>query len=126
MDEKIASAIRDQIQEGDFRCADAFRIAEGFGVTPLAIGEMADGIRVRIERCQLGLFGYGDPKSIVKPAEELPPGMETAIREGLILGRLPCSVAWAIAARFGISKTQVSNAAERLGVRISQCQLGTF
>ena len=126
MNEKIASAIRDRIQEEDFRCADAFRIAEDFGVTPLAIGKMADGIRVRIERCQLGLFGYGDPKSIVKPAEELQPGMETAIREGLILGRLPCSAAWAIAARFGVSKTQVSNVAERLGVRISQCQLGTF
>lgn len=126
MDERIASAIRDRIQEGDFRCTDAFRIADDLGVTPLTIGETADEIRVRIERCQLGLFGYGDPKSIVKPAKKLLPGLETAIREGLILGRLPCSVAWAIAARFGISRIGVSNAAEKLGVRISQCQLGTF
>jgi hypothetical protein len=49
-----------------------------------------------------------------------------AIREWLILGRLPCAVAWAVAARFGIPKLHVANAAERLDVRIGQCQLGAF
>ena len=126
MDERIASAIRIRTQEGDFRCADAFRIAENLGVKPRAMGETADEMQVRIERCQLGLFGYGNPKSIVKPIEELRPGLEIAIREGLILGRLPCPVAWAIASRFQIPKIGVSNACETLGVRISQCQLGSF
>lgn len=126
MDERIASAIRNRIQEGGFRCADAFRIVDEKGVTPLTIGETADEMQARIERCQLGLFGYGDPKSIVKPASKLLPSLEAAIREGLILGRLPCSEAWAIASRLGISKMTVSNAAEKLGVRISQCQLGAF
>ena len=126
MDEKIASAIQDRYQEGGFRCADAFRIAKVLGAKPLAVGHTANEMQLRIERCQLGLFGYGDPKSIVKPAGELLPGLEAAIQEGLILGRLPCPVAWAIAARFGIPRLQVSNAAEKRGVRISQCQLGAF
>jgi len=81
---------------------------------------------VRLARCQLGLFGYGEPKSVVTPAEAVAPELERAIQEGLILGRLPCAVAWAIAARFEMPKLHVANAAERLGVRIWECQLGAF
>jgi len=61
-----------------------------------------------------------------KPAEEVTPELEQAIREGLILGRLPCAVAWAIAARFKMPKLHVANAAEKLGVRVGQCQLSAF
>jgi len=44
----------------------------------------------------------------------------------MILGRLPCAVAWSIAVRFNMTKRDVANAAEKLGVRIGQCQLGAF
>jgi hypothetical protein len=81
---------------------------------------------VRLARCQLGLFGYGDPKRIVHPAEQVAPELEQAIHEGLVEGRLPCAEAWAIAARFGLSKLEVANAAEKLEIRIEQCQLGAF
>ncbi len=126
MDERIATAIGERAREGTLRCAAAFRIAEDLGVMPLAVGHAADGLNVRLARCQLGLFGHGERKSIVEPAEEEAPELEQAIREGLILGRLPCAVAWAIAARFKIPKLHVTNAAERLEVRIGQCQLGAF
>jgi hypothetical protein len=95
-------------------------------MAPLAVGKAADELGVRLARCQLGLFGYGEPRRIVEPAAEVSPELERAIREGLILDRLPCAVAWAIAARFGIPKPEVSNAAEKLEVRIGQCQLGAF
>lgn len=108
------------------RCINAFRIAEDLAVMPLDVGETADALGVRLARCQLGLFGYGDPKHIVKPAEQVAPELERAIREGLVGERLPCAEAWAIAARLGIPKLEVANAAEKLGVRINQCQLGAF
>jgi len=126
MDERIVEAIRERAREGTLRCAEAFRIAEELDVTPLAVGQATNGIDVRLDRCQLGLFGYGEQKSVVKPAEEVSPELEQAIREGLILGRLPCAVAWAIAARFGMPKLHVANAAEKLEIRIGQCQLGAF
>ncbi len=126
MDERIVAAIRERASEGTLRCATAFRIAEELGVTPLAVGRAADVLEVRLVRCQLGLFGYGEQKSVVEPAEEVSPELERAIREGLILGRLPCAVAWAIAARFGMPKLHVTNGAEKLGIRIWQCQLGAF
>jgi hypothetical protein len=126
MDEKIAAAIERRAKNGELRCAEAFRIAEDLGVAPLAVGQTANELDVRLARCQLGLFGHGPQKSITEPADEIPPELEQAIREGLILGRLPCAVAWAIAARFGMPKLHVANAAEGLEVRIGQCQLSAF
>ena len=126
MDEQVAAAVRERAPEGTLRCAEAFRIAEELDATPAAVGEAADTLDVRLIHCQLGLFGYGERKSVVEPAAEVAPDLEQAIREGLILGRLPCAVAWAIAARFHLPKLHVANAAERLGVRIGQCQLGAF
>jgi hypothetical protein len=126
MNERIAAAVREQLHEGMLRCAVAFRIAEELSVTPLEVGETADALEVRLSRCQLGLFGYGEKKSIVEPAEEVAPELEQAIREGLIEERLLCAEAWDIAARFRMPKLHVANAAEKLRIRIKQCQLGAF
>jgi hypothetical protein len=126
MDDRIVAAIREQEQEGVMRCVTAFRIAKELNVTPLAVGETADALEVRLSRCQLGLFGYGDQKSIVEPAEEVSPELERAIQKELVEGRLPCAAAWEIAARFGMPKLHVANAAEKLEIRIRPCQLGAF
>ena len=126
MEDKVRAAVEGRAQDGRLRCAEAFRIAEELGAAPLAVGQAATALEVGLTRCQLGLFGHGEQKSVVEPAEEVAPELEQAIREGLILGRLPCAVAWAIAARFGMPKLHVANAAEGLGVRLGQCQLGAF
>lgn len=126
MNERVVAAIRERVSEGTLRCVDAFRIAEEMAVMPLDVGEAADALEVRLARCQLGLFGYGDPKCIVQPAEQVAPELEQAIRDRLVDGRLPCAEAWTIAARFGLSKLEVANAAEKLEIRIGQCQLGAF
>lgn len=126
MDERVAAIVRQRAKEGVLDCAEAFRIAEELGVEPLAVGMAADAANVRLVRCQLGLFGYGEHKRVVRPAESVSPELEQAIREGLVEGRLPCATAWAIAARLGLPKMDVSNAAEKLGVRVKPCQLGAF
>jgi hypothetical protein len=126
VDKRIADAVRERAQEGTLSCGAAFRIAEKLSVNPLRVGEMADELEVRLNHCQLGLFGYDGEEAIVHPAEEVSPELELAIREGLVVGRLPCAVAWALANRFDVRKLDVANAAEKLGIRIGQCQLGAF
>jgi hypothetical protein len=125
-EQQLADAVHKRAKEGKLSCGAAFRIAEELSINPLEVGEMADTLDVRLYHCQLGLFGYDGEERIVHPAEELSPELEEAIREGLIVGRLPCAVAWAIANRFDLPKTHVANAAERLEIRIGQCQLGAF
>ena len=126
MDEKVVAAVRGRAKDHELSCVGAFRVAEELGATPVAVGEATDGLGVRLVHCQLGLFGYGERKSVVEPAEDVSPELERAIQEGLILGRLPCAVAWAIAVRFGMPKLHVANAAEKLGIHVGQCQLGAF
>ena len=126
MTTRIEKAVQERAEEGMLPCAVAFQIAEELGVTARAVGNAANAVDVRLARCQLGLFGYGEHRSIFEAAEEVSPELEQAIREGLVLGRIPCAVAWAIATRFGIPRVQVTNAAEALGIKIGQCQLGAF
>ena len=124
-DARVLAAVRERAEEGKLSCAAAFRLAEELGVSPLTVGRAADEAGVRLVRCQLGLFGYGERKP-AQPVEAVSPELEQAIRQGLILGRLPCAVAWAIAARFRMPKMHVAGAADKLGIRIGQCQLGAF
>lgn len=131
MSQSIAEAIRRHLDpEGMLSCAAAFRIAEELGAEPLAVGRTADEMEIRLNRCQLGLFGYG-PKAegrhkAVRPAETVEPGLAQAIHDGLTEGRLSCRTAWEIAAMLGIPKMEVAAAAEALGIRIAHCQLGAF
>jgi len=129
--EPLAKAIRDRLdEEGMLSCARAFRIAEELEVEPLEVGQAADALEIRLNRCQLGLFGYG-PKAegrhkIVRPMERVEPGLAQAIQDSLVEGKLPCRVAWEIASALRIPKMDVAAAAEALGVKIVRCQLGAF
>ncbi len=126
VDQKIGEAVQEQARDGKLSCNAAFRVAEELVVNPQLVGEAADELGVRLDRCQLGLFGYNGEESIVHPAESVEPELERAIQEGLVVGRLPCAVAWALAIRFGLPKLELANAAEKLEIRIGQCQLGAF
>jgi len=131
MEERIADALcRSVDEEGMLSCAAAFRVAEELGLDPLMVGQAADELGIRLNRCQLGLFGYG-PKAegrhkVVEPALGVEPDLAQAIQDGLVGGRLPCRTAWDIAAAARIPKMTVSAAAEKLGLKIARCQLGAF
>ena len=131
-EDRIAEAIRRHLDEGgSLPCAAAFRVAKEVEVEPLAVGQAADILGVRLNRCQLGLFGYG-PKTkglhkVVKPAEEVEPGLAQAVRDALDdEGELSCRTAWDIAAALGMPRVEVAVAAETLAVKIVRCQLGMF
>ena len=116
--------------DGKLSCAAAFRIAKELDVAPLQVGQAANDLEVRLNRCQLGLFGYG-PKAegrhkIVEPADEVEAELTQVIQDSLSDGKLDCQAVWEIAASMRIPKMNVAAAAETLGVKISRCQLGAF
>jgi hypothetical protein len=126
LNKKIAEAVRKRAANGEINCADASAIAENFRVDMLEIGVTIDLLEIRLKRCQLGLFGFGQKKVIVEPAAEVSKGLEKAIRGNLADGRLPCIAAWDIADRAGIARMAVSSACEALKIKIKPCQLGAF
>ena len=52
--------------------------------------------------------------------------LEMKIKSSLVDGRLPCTVAFKIAKELKVSPRDVGDAANRLSVKISSCQLGCF
>lgn len=126
MDPRIADAVRAEAGEGHVSCASAHKLAAELQTTPEVIGFHLDMAEARITKCQLGLFGYGEKKKIVKPAASVDGELAKALSGATAGGRLACSAAWGIADRFRMSRLEVACACEALGIRISPCQLGAF
>jgi hypothetical protein len=123
---EVTEAVKKRAQDGEISCAAAFEIAEDRKVSPAEVGLAIDWLELSIVKCQLGLFGYGPRRRIVEPAANVPPKLKGVIRQALVQERLPCAASWKVAADLGLPKMGVSSACERLGVKISACQLGAF
>ncbi|MFH0769350.1 MAG: hypothetical protein V1932_07270 [Chloroflexota bacterium] len=52
--------------------------------------------------------------------------LETRIKLALINGRLPCPAAFTIAKDLNLELKEVGQAVDKLGIRVSDCQLGLF
>jgi hypothetical protein len=126
LDEKIAEAVKKRARKGEITCAIAFNVAEAANASPAEIGFTMDRLELPIRKCQLGLFGYSPISRIIQKAETVSSELEGAIRKALIEGKLPCDSSWRIAKEFKMAKIRVSAACEKLGIRISNCQLGAF
>ncbi|MGD2096387.1 MAG: hypothetical protein PVG35_02335 [Desulfobacterales bacterium] len=126
IDARIKEALGQQTRNNEVPCAVAFKIAEAVQVSPADVGKTADLLELELVKCQLGLFGYKPGKKIVKPKAAEDPGLEQAIRNSLIEGKLPCRTAWEIAGSHDLSKMAISAICEHLGIKIKPCQLGAF
>ncbi|MGC9523334.1 MAG: hypothetical protein ACP5HG_15800 [Anaerolineae bacterium] len=129
-DEEIAAAVKARLVDGKLACGSAFAIAHKLGVEPLAVGEAADALPARLYHCQLGLFGYpnkqawGDTNVASRPVPHgLPEALHAAKDES---DHLTCAKLWELASEFRISRMQIGYLADKLGIKITSCQLGAF
>ena len=129
MNETVAARIK-IYPEKEMPCAVAHYIAADVGVAPLAVGDTANEMDVRINMCQLGLFGYakkGKPAyRIFKAMEDVPEDLAAAIHEAAVEGRVSCLALWEIGKQFDLSRHEMGNAVEGLGLKVKPCQLGCF
>ena len=122
----IAEKVKEKVSGDAITCAAAHGIAEALKVSPAEVGATMDLMEIRIEKCQLGLFGYSPQKSIVEPADNVPQELEEAIRKNLVNERLPCATSWKIAGDMGLGKMEMAAACEALEIKVTPCQLGAF
>ena len=130
-DARLAAEIRGRVLGGTLSCAEAFAVAEGTGAAPLDVGSTADVLKVKLSHCQLGLFGYPrrgkgwDRRG--GGLGQAPDGLEAAIkRRAGREGRVTCADLWEMAELYGIPRILAGDAADRIGVRVVECQLGAF
>jgi hypothetical protein len=127
IDPAIMNRVAASIVNDGIACKTAHAVAVELSVSPSQVGIAIDMQNGRIHACQLGLFGYGKGKKIVdQEATETKPGLESAIRNELVDGRLPCAAAWRIADTNRLARLEVGRACESLGIKINHCQLGAF
>jgi len=126
VNKQIAEAVKRKIVNGKITCSAAHAISNDLNASTADVGVTIDILEVRINKCQLGLYGYSPQRSIVKPAKSISSELEEAVRSKLINDRIPCLSCWDIAKRFGIAKMRVSEACELLKIKIAPCQLGAF
>ena len=125
-DPEIKQALHQQIVDGKIGCAAAHAIAAELNVAPTEIGIAIDLMEARIQKCQMGLFGYQPQKCIVKPAVNPSSEIETAVKAHLVEGRIACKKCWEIAEQLGTKKMDVASVCESMQVKINKCQLGAF
>ena len=131
VDPQIEAAIRERSADGLLHCAQAFVVAKQLDVSPSLVGLNADALDIRLDRCQLGLYGYpGHTKGwevTDMSTYAVPDGLEDAIRA--VTGadnHITCAQTWEIAANFSVPKMLVGYIADKMNVHIVQCQLGAF
>ena len=125
-DERIAAALRPRAASGSLACAEAEKIGASLGAPMAEVGRTLDLLEIKIDRCQLGLFGCLPDGKGVRPDQAVAKELEQEIRRRLSQGRLPCAEAWGIAAEMKIPRMRVSAACEALRIKIKPCQLGAF
>lgn len=126
VDEDLKKEILEQVKNNSMACKKAEDIAGEMGFSLAETGRTIDVLNVKITKCQLGLFGYGETQKIVQPAKEISPELKESITSALEDGHLSCTAAWGIADTFGMSRMKVAAACEMLQVKIKPCQLGAF
>lgn len=126
LNETVAARIKEKIAGNSISCAEAHNIAAELNIAPDEIGVAIDLLEIKINKCQLGLFGYGSEKKIPVLTEKVNPDIESAIKTSLVNNRLACSAAWEISKRFAVSKPVITAVCESMKIKISPCQLGAF
>jgi len=126
LDPQIAQAVKKELKEEKITCAAAHKIAGELNVSPADVGVAIDLLEVRINKCQLGLYGYYPQKKIIKPAESVSPSLKDAINKLTNNNRISCLSCWEVAKNSGVSKIDVASACEALKIKISPCQLSAF
>lgn len=122
----ITEILKENSAEDRMSCVKAFSISHEQCIFPDMIGIALNSAGIKITECQMGLFGCGSGNKTVKPAESVSEDLEDHIYEYLENDKLECRAAWRIASELRLNKIEVASACEKLGIKISKCQLGAF
>ena len=126
IDEDLKNEIIEQAKNKSISCKKAEEIAGELGCSLEETGRTIDILNIKITKCQLGLFGYGETKKIVQPAKEVTQELKEKITSSLKDGNLPCAAAWKIASELNIPRMKVCADCESLEIKVKPCQLGAF
>ena len=107
-------------------CRAAHEIAHELKCPPLKVGQTADLIEIRINRCQLGLFGRKESDAQSLSKGDVRQEIKTAVKSAVSQGKIACSVCWQLADQLDLSRHEMGRLCDALKIKVSPCQLGAF
>ncbi len=130
--ETVLSEIRSRLDSrGELSCEAAHSVAAELDADAASVGRQADEAKIRICRCQLGLFGHAAEKGmpgykLVRKLDRLPEPASTEVRNTAAQGQIACIDLWRIGREQGLAKADMGNIVETLGIQVFPCRLGCF
>ncbi len=121
---KVNEAIRASLKEGFLPCETAFEIAKKLRVSPVAVGDAADNLGIRVTDCRLGCFSV--EKTAHDGAKTIRPEIIRAVTAEIAKSPLTCAGVFSLAKRLKVSPLEIADAANAAHVKIHHCQLGCF
>jgi len=121
----VIEILKAATMDNKIACAKVFEVIREHTIFPDIAGFTLTHNKIKLNVCQLGLFGYPEGKNIPE-CETVPDELEDKIFSNLEDGKLPCAAAWNIAAQLGMKKLEITAACEKLKIKINKCQLGAF
>jgi len=126
---RIAKSVVAHLVSGKLSCAAATLVAKELGVPLSEVGKTADLMEIRVYGCLLGLFGQEElagEKKLITTVESVPDEMKQAILSRSVGDAMDCLTTWQIAEETGCGLTKIMSYCEKLGIKITRCQLGAF
>ncbi len=121
----IIEILKAATTDNKIACAKVFEVIREHTIFPDIAGFTLNQNKIKLNVCQLGLFGYPEGKNIPE-CENVSDELEDKIYSHLEDGKLPCAAAWNIASELNMKKPEVTAACEKLKIKINKCQLGAF
>ena len=126
MERELEQELKASLVDGYPPCAVAFRVAEKLKVARRAVGVTANRLGIRVVDCQLGCFTFEKAVHNDQDGKDIDETVAQRIKTSLVNGRLPCVLAFKVGGELEINPKDVGDAANRLNIKISSCQLGCF
>ena len=117
--DNLAQILNQYLNEnGKINCLDGFKLAKKLGVEPGEIGEITKKLNIKIDKCELGVFGTNN---FIDKDEEIYEKLLTKADEKK---NILCKDAWLVAKEFSLKK--VGSTTKNSDLEVIYCQLGCF
>lgn len=122
-EELFFKKIQPDILNGFVSCKTLLSAAKSTGITGEGAQRIADKRKIRINKCQLGFFGWENTDALSFTSSEK---LKKCIRTASVDNTVTCRALWNCADSCDSSRRETGAAVDGLGFKVKGCQLGIF
>ena len=128
IDKTIEEKLKKNAENEKISCPIIHSIAKELSITPEKAGIQTDLLELRLNCCQLGLFGWeGEPSGkLIDKSIQITDALEQELKTTTKDNRITCLECWDIAKILKLKRVDIASACESKGIKIKKCQLGAF